>query len=82
MCAAEESRGDVDTLEAFMSKVGGHLDRSKRLELTHQLHSLRNVSVLTLYQMFSVCTCTCVAAGEAEIIKVNGLGQKHKTARA
>jgi hypothetical protein len=41
--AADEVKEGVDSLDAFMSKVEGRLDKSKRLDLTHQLHILKNV---------------------------------------
>lgn len=41
---AIKEREGVDSLDAFMSNVKGRLDRSKRMELTQQLHGLKNVS--------------------------------------
>ena len=38
-----EAEDGVDPLEAYMSSVKGRLDKSKRLELTQELHTLRNV---------------------------------------
>ena len=36
--------GSVDSLDAYMSSVGDHLDKTKRSEIKHQLHDLRKVT--------------------------------------
>ncbi len=36
--------GSVDSLDAYMSSVGDHLDKTRRSEIKHQLHELRRVS--------------------------------------
>ena len=45
---ASEAEDGVDPLEAYMSSVKGRLDKSKRVELTQELHTLRNVNTTSL----------------------------------
>lgn len=40
----DDVSGSVDSLDAYMSSVGDHLDKTKRSEIKHQLHELRKVS--------------------------------------
>ena len=50
MCLGDaEGGGSVDSLDAYMSSVGDHLDKAKRSEIKHQLHELRKVSVQSTY---------------------------------
>lgn len=44
MCLGDDVSGSVDSLDAYMSSVGDHLDKTKRSEIKHQLHELRRVS--------------------------------------
>ena len=40
--------GTTDSLDAYMSSVGDHLDKTKRAEIKYQLHELRKVSKQSL----------------------------------
>ena len=48
VCLGDDVSGSVDSLDAYMSSVGDHLDKTKRSEIKHQLHELRRVSQATL----------------------------------
>ena len=45
VCLDDDVSGSVDSLDAYMSSIGDHLDKTKRSEIKHQLHELRKVSL-------------------------------------